>query len=221
MNRREFIKKSLGGIVIISVPLVFCGKNPIKSNIEEMDIIDLTTEQNITYFLTGENDVYRIISLNKAELIKKNDIKIYYKLKLKELFTDIVSERIEKGHYSHLCRDDTLCYGIILAGWSSRFVIIDPITGEEKFLRYLQGEPAGLFISNKKLWYLSNRRNDTSLLLSYNKNSGENIDAFITPLHNAAGLSIDDGFNFTTYEKMSNSFVSFKIVNNEIKLLVI
>jgi len=218
MNRREFLKKSLEGIV--GIPLIFSfSKNPIKSEIEELDIIDFTIEQNRTYLLTSENDVYKMSSSNEVTLIKKNDIETYYKYKLKELFTNIISERIKTGHYSHICKGDSICYGIILEGWSSRFVVVEPVTGEEKFLRYMQGEPAGLLISGEKLWYISNRLSgeNTSLLRSYNKHSGGDIDFFHTPLNNVAGLS--NNKNFITYEKISNSFVKFKIENNEFKLL--
>ena len=36
MNRREFLKKSLEGIVIGSIPFISCGKNPVKSEQETM-----------------------------------------------------------------------------------------------------------------------------------------------------------------------------------------
>jgi hypothetical protein len=221
MNRREFLRKSLEGIVI-GIPLISsCGKNPVKSEaIKELDIVDFTMEQNRTYLLTSENDVYEMSGLSETTLIKKNDIETYYKYKLKELLTDIISDRMKSRHYSHICSSDSVCYGIILAGWSSRFLVVDPVTGEEKFLRYMQGEPAGLLISGEKLWYISNRLSDknTSLLRSYNKYSGGDIDFFNTPLRNIAGLSNNDK-NFITYEKISNSFVKFKIENNEFKLL--
>lgn len=220
MNKREVMGKSFLGFIIICIVLVSCGENPVKSEIEELTITDFTVEQNTTYFLTGENDVYKMISSHVAILYAKDNTAAYYKLKLKELCTDMISERIGEGYYSHICRDDTVCYGIILAGWSSRFVIVNPVTGEEKFLRYLAGIPAGLCVSNEKLWYLTNRGSHSSILFSYDKNTGSDIDDFVTPLYNTAGLIIDDDGNFTTYEKDSISFVNFKIANDEIMLLM-
>ena len=217
MNRRQFLKKSLEGIIVGSIPLIYsCSENPIKSEIDELDIIDFTIVKNITYLLTGENDVYEMSSSDKATLIKKNDKKTYYTFKLKELLTN----NIDLNRYEKICRDDNFLYGIILAGYSSRFVKIVPSTGDEEFLNYIKGEPGGIFISDSKIWYIFNGKNVSSILESYDKYNGNRIDKMInTTLNDVIGLSIDKEGNFITYEKISNSFVKFKIENNEFKLL--
>ena len=216
MNRREFLKKSLEGIVV-GIPLIYdCSKNPVDSKIEELDIIDFTMGLNRTYLLTGENDVWEMSSSNEAILIKKNDKKTYYAFKLRELLTD----NIDLNRYEKICRDDNFLYGIILAGYSSRFVKIVPSTGDEEFLNYIKGEPGGIFISDSKIWYIFNGKNVSSILESYDKYNGNRIDKMInTTLYDVIGLSIDKEGNFITYEKTSNSFIKFKIEGGEFKLL--
>jgi len=221
MNRRQFLKKGLEGIIIGSILFISCSKYPTKSEIKELNIVDFTMEQNITYLLTSENNVYEMSSSDEATLIKINNRKTYYKLKLKEFLTD----NIGVNRYVILCKGDSMCYGIISPGltdstisYSSRFVRINPYTGDEEFLNYIEGYPAGLFISGDKMWYISNRITLSSILRSYDKYSGKMLEKIITPIYDARGLSIDEDGNFTTYEKSSNSFIKFKIENNEFKL---
>jgi len=47
MNRRQFLKRSLEGVVAVSIPLIYgCGKNPSGFNTEERSV------KNLYLFLT-------------------------------------------------------------------------------------------------------------------------------------------------------------------------
>ena len=78
MNRREFLKKSLEGIIIGSIPLISsCGKNPVESESElnnnsiVKDNIEYYMQTNKKEYKLGENVemLYRVRNLGNKEVI--------------------------------------------------------------------------------------------------------------------------------------------------------
>ena len=78
MNRREFLKRSLEGIIIGSIPLISsCGKNPVESESElnnnsiVKDNIEYYMQTNKKEYKLGENVemLYRVRNLGNKEVI--------------------------------------------------------------------------------------------------------------------------------------------------------
>ena len=68
MNRREFIKKSLGGI-LVSIPLISCSKNPVSSEPEYLNRYSVV-KGNIVYSMQTDKYVYEL----------GEDVKMLYKI---------------------------------------------------------------------------------------------------------------------------------------------
>ena len=59
MNRREFLKKSLEGIVLGSIPLISsCGKNPVDSE-QDLDTNPIIKD-SIEYYVQTDKSVYKL-----------------------------------------------------------------------------------------------------------------------------------------------------------------
>jgi len=57
MNRREFLKKTLEGIFIGSIPLIYCSKNPVES---EPVNSNSYTYKNIEHYIQTDKSVYKL-----------------------------------------------------------------------------------------------------------------------------------------------------------------
>ena len=126
MNRREFLKKGLEGI-IVGIPLIYnCGKNPVEPESEKLSI---KTEKNIYIWQLGESN--KILYIKGAlENISKN---IYYS-KLGDFYNSaseqdpLFIERYSGGHLEKYNEVNSIWYEInILADLEgSKFVCIKP-----------------------------------------------------------------------------------------------
>jgi hypothetical protein len=62
--------------------------------------------------------------------------------------------------YDYLAYNGKELFCIILKGYSSSIVGIDPSQGTSRMVSYTQGDPAGLFFSNDTVWYVGNGKNN-------------------------------------------------------------
>lgn len=95
--------------------------------------------------------------------------------------------------------------------YDSQIVYVDS-EGNETPFTYLQGEPAGLFIQDGKLYFLTNKNTseDYGILYVYDLNSVEILSRSNIPVIHPTGLSLDSEGNIYTFCNSSNEIIKFK-----------
>ena len=92
MDRREFLKKSLEGIVIGSVPLIYnCGKNPVNSELYIKDNIEYCIQTGKSAYKLGEKVeiLYRVANVGKEPYVFSFPSSQWYDFNVKKLDEEI------------------------------------------------------------------------------------------------------------------------------------
>ncbi len=200
--------------------------------------IDIRVKKQRVYYL---NDNYELISVDKNGKNKiigsnitgfevdENNVVVNKNSKLKRVLDLQVDKNLpafKSYHYDErgtinipicdfLTRNENMeTIAIIGEGYSKRLVKINN-NGDNEFIRYIQGIPAGLVYKNGKVWYLYNKskKNKNAILQSINVLSGSIISDEELPVKDALGLDVDENEDVFTFAPSNCSIVKLSRSN--------
>jgi len=172
------------------------------------EVFDLAIVNDRCYLLSKDSSFYEMTSDGQVTFINQ-DRKSFYEKKL----INIIPQKIDISRYQYLCNDGSNFYGCISEGWSSRIVKINPLTGEETFLTYICGIPAGLITRNSEVWYLFNKNsiNENGIIKRYDIHTGMHLMDIEIPVIIAKGLAMTKDGTLLSFENRSSTIFSLKI----------
>jgi hypothetical protein len=133
---------------------------------------------------------------------------------LDNLFYGNADKQGKKGNLLHdfLAFDGTWFYAIVLAGYSSRIIRVDPQTKKEEMVDYIDGVPAGLTYVNGKIWYVSNTTKDEldAFIRIFTPGITEPPNRIRLPGGSVKGLAVD-GNDMYCISKRENRIFKYRV----------